>query len=69
MEDRIMSEREFDEKAFEQSLKGKMGWKCPCSLEIVDKKSELKTVQCKNCGKIFKTNKDTDLCFDCEKKK
>ena len=61
-----MSEKEFDEKAFEQSLKGKMG--NVYSLEIVDKKSELKTVQCKNCGKIFKTNKDTDLCFDCEKK-
>ena len=56
-----------EEKAFEQSLKGKMGWKCSCALEIVDKKSSLKRVTCKSCGKVFKTNKDTELCFDCEK--
>lgn len=63
-----MSKKELDEdKAFEQALKGKMGWKCSCSLEIVDKKSTLRSVSCKNCGKIFKTNRDTDLCFECEK--
>lgn len=60
--------KEIDEdKAFEQALKGKMGWKCSCSLEIVDKKSSLQSVTCKNCGKVFKTNKDTEMCFDCEK--
>ncbi|HEY0196593.1 MAG TPA: hypothetical protein VGC02_03365 [Methanobacterium sp.] len=60
--------KEIDEdKAFEQELKGRMGWKCPCSLDIVDKKSSLVEVTCKNCGMTFKTNKDTDLCFDCEK--
>ncbi|MCE5215352.1 MAG: hypothetical protein LLF83_11635 [Methanobacterium sp.] len=57
----------YEDKAFEQALKGKMGWKCSCSLEIIDKKSTLHSVSCKNCGKIFKTNKDTELCFDCEK--
>lgn len=32
--------KEFDEdKAFEQKLKGKMGWKCSCSLDIIDKKN------------------------------
>jgi hypothetical protein len=63
-----MPKKEMDEdKAFEQALKGKMGWKCSCSLDIVDKKSSLKEVVCKNCGKTFKTNKDTKLCFDCEK--
>ena len=62
--------KEIDEdKAFEQALKGKMGWKCSCSLEIIDKESSLHNVQCKSCGKTFKTNKDTDFCFDCEKKK
>ncbi len=60
--------REIDEdKAFEQELKGRMGWKCACSLDIIDKKSSLHEVTCKNCGKTFKTNKYTDVCFDCEK--
>lgn len=57
-----------DDKAFEQKLKGKMGWKCSCSLEIVDKKSKLHKVLCKGCGKVFKTNRDVEYCFDCEKK-
>ena len=62
--------KEIDEdKAFEQALKGKMGWKCSCALEIVDKKSSLRSVTCKNCGKVFKTNKDTEVCFNCEKNK
>jgi hypothetical protein len=61
--------KEIDkDKAFEQALKGKMGWKCSCSLDIVDKKSSLKQVICKGCGKLFKTNKDTEYCFRCERK-
>ena len=56
------------DKEFEAQLKGKMGWKCPCSLDIIDKESTLKQVNCKKCGKIFKTNRETDLCFNCEKR-
>jgi hypothetical protein len=56
------------DKEFEAQLKGKMGWKCACSLDIVDKKSALRQVTCKKCGKTFKTNRDTDICFKCEKK-
>jgi hypothetical protein len=55
------------DKEFEAQLKGKMGWKCACSLEIVDKKSTLKSVTCKKCGKTFKTNRDTEFCFKCSK--
>jgi len=62
-----LSKLSDEDKAFEQSLKGKMGWKCSCSLDIVDKKCSLKEVVCKNCGKVFKTNRNTDYCFDCEK--
>lgn len=63
-----MSKKEINEdKAFEQALKGKMGWKCSCSLEIVDKESSLREVACKKCGKIFKTDRDTELCFKCER--
>jgi len=56
------------DKEFEAQLKGKMGWKCSCSLDIVDKESSLKTVTCKGCGKTFKTNRNTNYCFNCEKK-
>jgi Zn finger protein HypA/HybF involved in hydrogenase expression len=57
------------DKEFEAQLKGKMGWKCSCSLDIVDKESTLRTVTCKKCGKVFKTNRDTELCFKCENKR
>ncbi|KAF5089181.1 hypothetical protein [Methanobacterium aggregans] len=62
-----MENSEDEDKAFEAKLKGKMGWKCACSLDIVDKKSSLRRVTCRNCGKTFKTDRDTELCFDCEK--
>ncbi len=55
------------DKEFEAQLKGKMGWKCACSLDIVDKESTLKVVTCKKCGKTFKTNRDTEFCFKCAK--
>lgn len=55
------------DKEFEAQLKGKMGWKCACSLDIVDKKSSLRTITCKKCGKVFKTDRDTEFCFKCEK--
>ncbi|MDL2271159.1 hypothetical protein LJC03_05075 [Methanobrevibacter sp. OttesenSCG-928-I08] len=61
-----MVNREIDEdKAFEAALKGKMGWKCPCSLDIMDNKTTLVEKTCKKCGKRFKTNKDKDYCMDC----
>jgi len=56
------------DKEFEAQLKGKMGWKCSCSLDIIDKESTLRTVTCKNCGKVFKTNRNTEYCFKCENK-
>ena len=60
--------KEIDEdKAFEAALKGKMGWKCPCSLEIMDKKSALIDLSCKKCGKTFKSNEKKDYCMDCSK--
>ena len=30
------------DKEFEAQLKGKMGWKCSCSLDIIDKESSLR---------------------------
>jgi hypothetical protein len=57
-----------EDKAFEQKLKGKMGWKCSCSLDIVDKECSLKQVVCKSCGKVFKTNRDVDIALIARKK-
>ena len=56
------------DKEFEAQLKGKMGWKCSCSLDIIDKESSLRSVTCKKCGKTFKTNRNTEFCFKCGKK-
>ena len=56
------------DKEFEAQLKGKMGWKCACSLDIIDKKPMLKSVTCKDCGKVFKTDRNTNYCFKCESK-
>jgi transcription elongation factor Elf1 len=64
-----MSKKDDDtDKAFEAALKGNMGWKCSCSLDIIDKKSNLINLHCKECGKSFKSNVQKDYCFDCEKK-
>ncbi|MGQ9539434.1 MAG: hypothetical protein ACUVTE_07685, partial [Candidatus Bathycorpusculaceae bacterium] len=49
---------------------------CPCAQEAIDvlkavspiKEGMLKEVKCKNCGKTFLTNFDTEYCFDCRQK-
>jgi len=52
-----MTKEADEDKAFEQELKGRMGWKCSCSLDIVDKKSSLVEVTCKIVEDL-KTNMD-----------
>ncbi len=32
------------------------------------KKSGLRKVTCPGCGLVYRTNRETDLCMDCEKK-
>lgn len=63
-----MNKETDEDKAFEAALKGKMGWKCPCSLEITDNESGLLDLSCLRCGKSFKSNKDRKYCMDCSKK-
>jgi hypothetical protein len=63
-----MVKKTSEDQAFEQELKGKMGWKCSCSLDIVDKESSLREIVCKGCGKVLKTNSNREYCFDCKKK-
>ena len=62
-----MTDNSNIDKEFEAQLKGKMGWKCACSQDIVDNESSLRSVTCKKCGKTFKTNRDTEFCFKCAK--
>jgi hypothetical protein len=31
------------------------------------KKNSLRRVTCPGCGLVYRTNRDTDLCFECEK--
>jgi transcription elongation factor Elf1 len=43
-----------------------------CSVKMakfqLKKNSSIKEITCKNCGKVFKTNSNSDLCFNCQKK-
>jgi hypothetical protein len=36
---------------------------------LVKRESTIKNVTCKKCGKTFKTNRNKNLCFRCERKK
>ncbi len=58
-----------DDKGFEAKIKSMSSGKgCACQMGIIEKKeSSLKTIICKKCGKVFKTDRDTELCFNCEK--
>lgn len=58
-----------DEKGFEAKIRSiSIGKGCTCQMSIIEKKeSAIKTVICKKCGKVFKTDRNTILCFSCEK--
>ncbi|MDO5847923.1 MAG: hypothetical protein Q4P18_00095 [Methanobrevibacter sp.] len=60
----------MEDKSFESLIKGRMSnGTNPCQLNTFEtSKSSLKTVICKRCGKRFKTNEDTEYCFECGKK-
>ena len=49
---------------------------CACTQGLRDllraytaKKDSLKKVACAGCGKVFRTNFETEYCFDCNAKK
>lgn len=46
-------------------FKGKMGCGCSSSLDV-EKASSVNTITCKKCGRTFRTNRKTDICFECE---
>ena len=40
---------------------------CGCSGSLnMEKASSVNTVTCKKCGRTFRTNRKTDICFECE---
>lgn len=42
--------------------------KCKCQEKAVKRKgSNLKTITCKGCGKVIKSNRNSDFCFECER--
>ncbi|KUK00883.1 MAG: hypothetical protein XD44_1058 [Methanobacteriaceae archaeon 41_258] len=58
-----------EEKGFEAKIKAMTAGGCACMTGILEKKaSTLKKVVCKGCGKVFRTNRDTEYCYDCQKK-
>lgn len=63
----LIKEKNLDK---EQKLKGKIDWKCSCSLymvdkKLVDKKSPLRQIICKGCGTMFNANKNSNYCLEC----
>lgn len=67
-------EKRYAEEAMER--KAKAGIQADASTtalklfkHYVKRKPLVKQVTCKKCGKVFKTNRNTQLCFDCEKKR
>lgn len=51
-----------------RATKKMVGIKCQCQDRAVPiKKKKVKTVQCPSCGKIYKTNRESKVCFNCTK--
>ncbi len=67
-------EKKYAEEALDRKAKaGIQSNNYNCSIKAakfkLKKESTLKEVRCLKCGKIFKTNRITQLCYDCERKK
>ena len=46
-----------------------VGIRCQCQDRPVPiEKEKIRTVRCPKCGKVYKTNRLEDICFDCRKK-
>lgn len=66
--------RKHEEAALERKAKaGIHADVCTTPLKMakgyIRKKPLVKTIMCEKCGKVFKTNVNKKLCFDCGKKK
>ena len=60
------------EEALERKIKSRIPWNYNCSVKImkfqVKKETTHQTSYMPKCGKTYQTNRDTKLCFQCEKK-
>ena len=65
-------ERKNEEEALNRKAKAGLQWCYTCTIKLfnnfVKRESTIKQVTCLKCGKVFKTNRNTKLCFKCEKK-
>ena len=56
----------MNDKCGMDEIKGN-GCGCGCSGSLdIEKASSVNEVTCKKCGRTFKTNRKTDICFECE---
>lgn len=67
-------EKKYAEEALERKAKaGIHADACTTPLKLFKhyggKKPLIKQVICKKCGKIFKTNRKTEFCYNCERMK
>ncbi len=66
-------EKKYAKEALDRKAKATVKWNYNCSIKAakfkLKKKPLLKPITCKKCGKIFKTNRTTELCCSCERKK
>jgi hypothetical protein len=58
-------------KFLTENAKATVQWNYNCSVKVakfqIKKESLIKRVTCEKCGKTYKTNRNTKLCFNCEK--
>lgn len=63
--------QKLEEEALDRKAKATVKVDYICSIRMfknfVKRKSTIKQVTCPKCGKTFKTNRETKLCFNCEK--
>jgi formylmethanofuran dehydrogenase subunit E len=66
-------ERKHAEEALDRKAKATVQWYYTSTVKMfnnfVKRESTIKNVTCKKCGKTFKTNRNKNLCFRCERKK
>jgi hypothetical protein len=64
--------RKYAEEALDRKAKATVKWNYNCSIKAakfhLKKEPLIKKINCKKCGKTFKTNRPTKLCLSCERK-
>ncbi|MEN6329158.1 MAG: hypothetical protein ABFC91_02580 [Methanobacteriaceae archaeon] len=51
-----------------KKIRSQIAVTCQCQAPAVEKPpSILRRVQCIGCGKFFRTNRDVDICFSCQR--